>query len=128
LAEVGPKYLAMSDEEAEPESGDARVSALAARRSLVGLPSLPREGLGTIVAALAAETPLGRQLDRLLALGEEIGGAAPADDFAAWAAAAQRLEALAYALRLIEAQIIAGNNGPGLLLPDRNLYVGESSA
>jgi hypothetical protein len=118
----------MGEAEAEQGPEDARVLALAARRSLVGLPPLPPEGLGTIAASLAAETPLGRYLDRLLALGEEIGGAAPADDFAAWAAAAQRLEALAYALRLIEAQIIAGNHGPGLLLPDRNLYVGDSSA
>ena len=118
----------MSEAEAERELSEERARALAARRSVVGLPPLPSEGLGTIAASLAAETPLGRHLDRLLALGEEIGGAAPADDFAAWAAAAQRLEALAYALRLIEAQIIAGNNGPGLMLPDRNLYVGEASA
>lgn len=48
------------------------------------------------------------------------GASVPVDDFAAWTAACQRL--IVYALRLIEAQLAAGNSGPGMLLPDKDLF------
>jgi hypothetical protein len=45
------------------------------------------------------------------------------DNFEVWGAVCQRLDAIAYALRLVEAQLIAGNTGPGMLLPDKDLLI-----
>jgi hypothetical protein len=94
-----------------------------ARRSRLGLMSLTSAARAAIAAAIANRTPAGIRFETLLAIGEEIDAAVPADDFAAWAAACQRLESIAYALRLIEAQLAAGNSGPGMLLPDKDLLV-----
>jgi hypothetical protein len=94
-----------------------------ARRSRLGLTSLTAAARAAITAAIARRTPAGIRFETLLTIGEEIDAAVPADDFAAWAAACQRLESIAYALRLIEAQLAAGNSGPGMLLPDKYLLV-----
>jgi hypothetical protein len=94
-----------------------------ARRSRLGLTSLTAAARAAITAAIARRTPAGIRFETLLTIGEEIDAAVPADDFAAWAAACQRLESIAYALRLIEAQLAAGNSGPGMLLPDKDLLV-----
>jgi hypothetical protein len=94
-----------------------------ARRSRLGLMSLTSAARQAIAAAITNGTPAGVRFETLLTIGEEIDAAVPADDFAAWAAACQRLDSIAYALRLIEAQLAAGNSGPGMLLPDKDLLV-----
>lgn len=94
-----------------------------ARRSRLGLMSLTTAARAAITAAIADRTPAGIRFETLLTIGEEIDAAVPADDFTAWAAACQRLDSIAYALRLIEAQLAAGNSGPGMLLPDKDLLV-----
>jgi hypothetical protein len=105
----------------ERESGGREIDG---RRSRLGLMTLPLEGRLAIEAAIAGRTPAGIRFETLLTIGEEIDGqVVPADSFEAWATVCQRLDAIAYALRLIEAQLIAGNTGPGLLLPDKDLLV-----
>lgn len=110
----------------ERENGDREESAgreIDARRSRLGLTSLTDAGRTAITRAIASRTPVGIRYETLLTIGEEIDAAVPAEDFAAWAAACQRLDSIAYALRLIEAQLAAGNSGPGMLLPDKDLLV-----
>ena len=99
------------------------VREIEARRSRLGLMSLTSSARKTIAAAIANRTPAGVRFETLLTIGEEIDAAVPVDDFAAWAAACQRLDSIAYAVRLIEAQLAAGNSGPGMLLPDKDLLV-----
>ena len=97
---------------------------IAARRSRLGLMALPPEGRVALEAAVAAQTPAGMRFETLLAIGEEIDAhVVPVDDFERWATMCQRLDAVGYALRLVEAQLIAGNTGPGMLLPDKDLLV-----
>jgi hypothetical protein len=94
------------------------------RRSRLGLRALPQEGRRAVAAAVAARTPAGTRFESLLAIGEEIDAQiVPLDNFEVWATVCQRLDAIAYALRLIEAQLIAGNTGPGMLLPDKDLVI-----
>ena len=117
----------MLDQEVdECENGSRDVNGgreIEARRSRLGLTSLTSAAREAISTAIANRTPAGVRFETLLTIGEEIDAAVPADDFAAWAAACQRLDSIAYALRLIEAQLAAGNNGPGMLLPDKDLLV-----
>ena len=117
----------MLDQEVdECESGSREESAgreIEARRSRLGLMSLTSTAREAIATAIANRTPAGVRFETLLTIGEEIDAAVPADDFAAWAAACQRLDAIAYALRLMEAQLAAGNSGPGMMLPDKDLLV-----
>ena len=111
------------EEGGELDIGPTR-SLLESRRSILGLAPLPLEGQRAVEAAIAARTPAGVRFENLLAIGEELGARVlPTDDFDRWATACQRLDAMAYALRLLEAQVIAGNTGAGLLLPDRDLLV-----
>jgi RecB family exonuclease len=93
-------------------------------RSILGLPPLPEDGLSRVAEAVARDTAAGTTLAALLALGRELGEeTAPGDDVAAWAASLRRLDALAYAVRLVEAQIFAGNSGDGIMLPDARLVI-----
>ena len=94
-----------------------------ALRSRLGLMSLTSAARTAIIAAITNGTPAGIRFETLLTIGEEIDAAVPADDFTAWAAACQRLDSIAYALRLVEAQLAAGNSGPGMLLPDKDLLI-----
>jgi hypothetical protein len=92
------------------------------RRSRLGLRALPPEGRVVVEAAIAAQTPAGIRFQNLLAIGAEIDAQAVSNDnFDVWVTVCQRLDAIAYAVRLVEAQLIAGNTGAGMLLPDRDL-------
>ncbi len=105
----------------ECESGDRQIDV---RRSRLGLMALPREGRLMVAAAIAARTPAGIRFENLLAIGEEIDAqVVPVDNFEVWGTVCSRLDAIAYALRLVEAQLIAGNTGSGMLLPDKDLLV-----
>ena len=108
-------------EDGGPEDHGGR--EIDARRSRLGLTPLTSAARTAIAAAVASRTPCGIRFESLLTIGEEIDASVAADDFAAWAAACQRLDSIAYALRLIEAQLAAGNSGPGMLLPDKDLLI-----
>jgi hypothetical protein len=112
-------------EEIDCCASDGGTPLLERTRAYLGLAPLPREGRLKIEAAIAMQTPSGMRLEDLLALGEELGALmnVMADDVDAWGGSYRRLDALGYAVRLVEAQIIAGNTGPGIMLPDPDLTV-----
>lgn len=88
------------------------------RRNL-GLAALPPEGRIAVEWALAQQTLPATRLATLLELGEQLGSLVlPSADIDAWGRALARIDALAFSVRLIEAQIVAGNTGPGIMLPD----------
>jgi hypothetical protein len=99
-------------------------SVLERQRRGVGLAPLPLSGRHVIEEAIADETPAGVRLAELLDLGEEVSARmAPDADFDSWGGLYRRLDALAYAIRLMEAQIVAGNTGAGMMLPNPDLEV-----
>jgi hypothetical protein len=109
-----------ADDSNECESDAPQVIDM--RRSRLGLRALPPEGRVVVEAAIAAQTPAGVRVQNLLAIGAEIDAQAVSNDnFDMWVTVCQRLDAIAYAVRLVEAQLIAGNSGAGMLLPDKDL-------
>lgn len=112
-------------EEVDCSAFDSGTPLLERTRAYLGLAPLPREGRLRIEAAIAAQTPAGLRLEDLLAFGEELGAQmnVMADDIDAWGGSYRRLDALGYAVRLVEAQILAGNTGSGIMLPDPDVTV-----
>jgi hypothetical protein len=121
LKEVDERANGADDSnECDAPARDAQVIDM--RRSRLGLRALPPEGRVVVEAAIAAQTPAGVRVQNLLAIGAEIDAQAVSNDnFDMWVTVCQRLDAIAYAVRLVEAQLIAGNTGEGMLLPDRDL-------
>ena len=117
--------MSTSDSEVGHEEDDEVPTAdLERRRAHLGLAPLTREGRAAIDAAMSRNTPAAMRFRQLLALAERLGADfLPSDDLGAWGRALAEIDALAYCTRLIEAQIMAGNVGPGILLPDARLEI-----
>jgi hypothetical protein len=102
------------------------VDRLERQRRNLGLTALTAEGRLAIEWALAQQTPPATRLATLLELGEQLGSLVlPSADLDAWGRALARIDALAFSARLIEAQIVAGNTGAGLMLPDPSLVLDD---
>ena len=117
--------MSASDSEDCPTEDDEPPGAgLERRRAHLGLAPLAPEGRAAIDAAILRNTPAAMRFQQLLALAERLGADfLPSDDLGAWGRALAEIDALAYCTRLIEAQIMAGNVGPGILLPDARLEI-----
>lgn len=103
---------------------EAPIDGIERRRRMLGLPPLTPEAHLALEWALSQQTPGALRLQRLLEFGEQLGSLElPSADLDAWGEALARIDALAYGARLIEAQIIAGNTGIGIMLPDRTLDI-----
>jgi hypothetical protein len=110
----------MSEELSEP----AVTLSLEQKRARLGLRPLPSEGRDALEGAMSRSTPAASRLAEVLELGVTLGAdVLSSEEVDAWTRALARIDALAYCVRLIEAQILAGNEGLGMMLPDTTLEV-----
>lgn len=98
--------------------------SLEQKRSRLGLRPLPPEGRLALEGAIDQATPAASRLEEVLTLGLQLGAdVISPEEVEAWTRALARMDAIAYCVRLIEAQILAGNTGLGMMLPDATLEV-----
>ncbi len=98
--------------------------SLEQKRARLGLRPLPADGRDALEQAMSRSTPAASRLEEVLELGMALGAdILSAEEVDAWTRALARIDALAYCVRLIEAQILAGNEGLGMMLPDTALEV-----
>lgn len=109
----------------EAEAADDVLSlSLEQQRARLGLQPLSAEGRGALERAISQKTPPALRLEEVLKLGVQLGAdVLCSDEFDAWARALARMDAITYCVRLIEAQILAGNSGAGMMLPDAALEI-----
>lgn len=94
------------------------------KRARIGLRPLTSDGRFALESAISQNTPAALRLQEVLALGVELGAdVLSLEEVDAWTRALARMDAIAYCVRLIEAQILAGNAGTGMMLPDTALEV-----
>ena len=117
--------MPMTNSEASSEEADESSSTDFDRgRGRLGLTPLTPEGRTAIDWAISQNTPAAARLQQLLEIAKRLGaGLLPSDDLNAWGSALADVDTLGYCARLIEAQIIAGNVGQGILLPDAHLEI-----
>jgi hypothetical protein len=94
------------------------------RRARLGLRPLASDERSALEWAISQQTPAAARLEEMLKLGAELGAdILSSEEVDAWTRALARMDAIAYCVRLVEAQILVGNVGTGMMLPDSELEV-----
>ncbi len=115
----------MVENAGQPEAADdLSTLSFEQQRARIGLRPLAAEGRRALEGAIAQKTPPALRLEEVLKLGVQLGAdVLSSEELDAWARALARMDAITYCVRLIEAQILAGNAGAGMMLPDAALEI-----